>query len=126
MTWFILARTLFVAAIGFTASLLQPLSGFGLEGGLSLAANVAFGLVLAVLIIVFELRLKDVAVTTMLGALLGGVTGLAIAKTIEAALAWTDIRDPRVAFLRSVVLLVLPYIGTVSYTHLTLPTNREV
>jgi len=59
------------------------------------------------------LRLKDVAVTTMLGALLGGVTGLAIAKTIEAALAWTDTRDPRVAFLRSVVLLVLPYIGTV-------------
>lgn len=114
MSWFILARSLFVAAVGFTAYLLQPLSGFGLDGGaLGVVVNAAFGVVLAGLIIVFEFRLKDIAVTTMLGALLGGVIGLAIAKTIEAALAWTDTRDPRVAFLRSVVLLVLPYIGTI-------------
>jgi len=75
--------------------------------------NVVFGAVLAVLIILFELRLKDVAVTTTLGALFGGVIGLAIAKTIEAALAWTDETDSRVAFLRSTVLLVLPYVGTI-------------
>ena len=59
------------------------------------------------------MRLRDAKVTTVLGALLGGVTGLVIAKTIEAALAWADTSVNAVAFLRSVVLLVLPYIGTV-------------
>ena len=113
MTWFILARVLFVGAIAFTAGLLQPLSTVGLTGNLGLAVNVAAGVLLAVLVIVFEFQLKDVAVTTTLGALLGGTVGLVIARTIETALTWTDSRDPRVGFLRSVVLLVLPYIGTV-------------
>jgi uncharacterized protein YacL len=113
MTWFILARTLFIAALGFTSGLLQPLAGYGLVGGVGVLANAAFGVAIAVLIVFVELRLRNAAVTTLLGALLGGVIGLAIAKTIETALAWTDTRDPRVAFLRSVVLLVLPYIGTV-------------
>ena len=107
MTWFILARTLFVAAIASTAGMLQPLVGAGPW------LNVAFGLVVAGLIILFELRLRNAAVTTLLGALLGGVIGLAIAKTIEAALTWTDGTDGRVAFLRSLVLLVLPYVGTI-------------
>jgi len=114
MTWFILARALFIAAIAFTSGLLQPLAGFGVPPDATGAiVNGAFGLVLAFLIIVFELRLKEVAVTATLGALLGGVIGLVIARTIETALTWTDSRDPRVQFLRSVVLLVLPYIGTV-------------
>jgi uncharacterized protein YacL len=113
MTWFILARTLFVGAIAFTSGLLQPLSGFGLAGTSGIIINGLFGLVLALLIIIFEVRLKDVAVTTTLGALLGGAVGLVIARTIETALTWTDTRDARVSFLRSVVLLVLPYIGTV-------------
>ena len=113
MTWFILARTLFVAAIAFTAGLLHPLSAVGVDGNAGLVLNVALGVGLAVLVIVFELQLKTVAVTTALGALIGGTTGLVIARTIETALTWTDTRDPRVAFLRSAVLLVLPYIGTV-------------
>jgi uncharacterized protein YacL len=113
MTWFILARTLFVAAIGFTAGLLQPLSSPSVGGSAGLILNVSLGVGLAVLVIVFELQLKNVAVTTALGALIGGTTGLVIARTIETALTWTDSRDSRVAFLRSTVLLVLPYIGTV-------------
>ncbi len=113
MTWFILARALFVAAIGFTAGLLQPLTGLPLAGPAVIAANVAFGVMLSALIILFEIRLREAKVTSVLGALLGGVIGLVIAKTIEAALAWTDTSNNAVAFLRSVVLLVLPYIGTV-------------
>jgi uncharacterized protein YacL len=113
MTWFILARALFVAAIAFTAGLLQPLANLGLAGGSLVVANVLFGIVLSALVIVFESRLRDAKVTTVLGALLGGVTGLVIAKTIEAALAWTDTSHNGVAFLRSFVLLVIPYIGTV-------------
>jgi uncharacterized protein YacL len=113
MTWFILARALFVAALGFTAGLLQPLTGFGLTGLAAAVVNAGFGLVLAALVILFEWRLRDAKVTTMLGALLGGVVGLVIAKTIEAALAWTDTTNNSVAFLRSLVLLVLPYMGTI-------------
>jgi len=113
MNWFILARTLFVAAVAFTAGLLQPLSSLGIDGAAGVALNVALGVGLALLVIVFEHWLKDVAATTALGALLGGTTGLAIARTIETATTWADSHDPRVAFLRSVVLLVLPYIGTV-------------
>ena len=107
MTWFILARALFVAALASTAGTLQPLLGQPVW------LNILFGIAVAALIILFELRLKDAAVTTMLGALIGGVIGLAIAKTIEAALAWTDSTDDRVAFLRSLILLVLPYVGTI-------------
>ena len=107
MTWFLLARALLVAAVASTAGMLQPIAGAGVF------VNAAFGLIVAGLIITLELRLKEAPVTAMLGALLGGVIGLAIAKTIEAALAWTDETDSRVAFLRSTVLLVLPYVGTI-------------
>jgi uncharacterized protein YacL len=110
MNWFLLARTLFVASVGFTAGLLHPLS---LDGTVGLALNVALGVALALLVIVFEHWLKDVAATTALGALIGGTIGLVIARTIETAITWTDSNDARVAFLRSAVLLVLPYIGTV-------------
>ena len=37
----------------------------------------------------------------MLGALIGGVIGLAVAKAIAAALFWTNTGDGRVAFLDS-------------------------
>ncbi len=102
MNWFILARTLFVAVIAFTAGLLQPLSSLGLDGAAGVALNVVLGVALALLVIVFEHWLKDVAATTALGALLGGTTGLVIARTIETAATWTDSRDPRIVFLRSV------------------------
>jgi uncharacterized protein YacL len=114
MTWFILARVLFVTAVAFTAGLLQPVSTLGVTGVPGMALNAGLGVVLAVLVIVFELRLKSVAVTTALGALVGGTLGLLIARSIETALSWTDSSDARVAFLRSVVLLVLPYLGTVT------------
>ena len=41
MTWFILARALFVAAVAFTAGLLQPLSSLGIDGTAGVAVNVA-------------------------------------------------------------------------------------
>jgi uncharacterized protein YacL len=113
MTWFLLARIVFVAAIAFTAGLLEPLSTIDVAGSSGTIPNVALGVALAVLVIAFEVRLKSVAVTTTLGALLGGAIGLVVARTIETALTWTDSHDPRVAFLRSMVLLVLPYMGTV-------------
>src|SRR5688572_2138541 len=106
MAWFVLARVLFVAAIGYSAYQLQPLLGGAF-------ANVAFGLVLGLLIVGFEVRLKNIAVTHLLGALLGGAIGLVAAKTIGAALYWANLGDGRVVFLHSVILLTLPYLGLV-------------
>ena len=106
MAWFVLARLLFVAAVVYTAVLLRPLSG-------SPAINGAFGLGLAALFIVFEIRLKHTSVTHMLGAMLGGAIGLLVAKALGAALFWADSGDDRVAFLHSFILLALPYLGLV-------------
>ena len=69
--------------------------------------------VLALLAVVFEWQLRETPVAHMLGALLGGAIGLALAEGIGAALFWADPGDQRVAFLHSYVLLLLPYLGLV-------------
>src|SRR5215510_3379781 len=106
MAWFALARVLFVAAVAYAAVVLHPLP-------VAVAANVAFGLVLAGLVVLFESRLGDTAVTRILGALIGCAIGLGIARAIGAGLFWADSGDRRVEFLHSFVLLVLPYLGLV-------------
>jgi uncharacterized protein YacL len=106
MAWFVLARVLFVAAIGYSAHQLRPLFGDPL-------INLVFGVVLGLLIVGFEVRLKNISVTHMIGALLGGAAGLVAAKTIGAALYWANLADDRVVFLHSVILLALPYLGLV-------------
>ena len=106
MTWFLIARLLFVAAMGYSAHQLQPIA----DGEI---LNTLFGIVLGLAIVGFEIRLKHSSVTTMLGALLGGAIGLGAAKTIGAALYWANLGDDRVVFLHSVILLALPYLGLV-------------
>jgi uncharacterized protein YacL len=106
MAWFVLARALFVAAVAYAAAVLHPLP-------VALPANVAFALVLAGLVVLFESRLRETAVTRVLGALIGCAIGLGIARTIGAGLFWADNGDRKVEFLHSFVLLVLPYLGLV-------------
>ncbi len=104
MAWFMLARVFLVAVIVYAAILLRPIHE-------SLVLNGAFGLALACLIVVFEVRLRQASPTGMLGALLGGMLGLALAKALTSALFWADTGDRRVAFLHSVLLVGLPYLG---------------
>jgi uncharacterized protein YacL len=106
MAWFVLARILFVAAIGYSAHQLQPLVGGDI-------ANSLFGVVLGLAIVGLEIRLRDSSVSHMLGALLGGAIGLGAAATIGQALYWANLSDGRVVFLHSVILLALPYLGLV-------------
>jgi uncharacterized protein YacL len=106
MLWFILTRLVFVAALVYAATSLRPLQA-------GLAANIAFGAALALLFVLVETRLRDIAVTHLLGGLIGGAIGLVIAKTIGSALFWADVGDGRVLFLHSLVLLALPYLGIV-------------
>jgi len=59
MAWFVLARVLIVAAVAYSAALLQPLP-------VGLIANVAFAVVLAALVVAFETRLRDIAPTRVM------------------------------------------------------------
>jgi uncharacterized protein YacL len=106
MAWFTLARVMIVAVVAYAAAILQPLS-------IGLAANVGFGLVLAALVVLFEVRLRETAVTRVFGALIGCAVGLGIAHLITSGLFWADSGDRRVEFLHSFVLIVLPYLGLV-------------
>lgn len=105
MAWFALARILFVAAVAYSAYQLEPLP--------TPISSLALGTVIGALIVVLEIRLKDMPVTHMLGALLGGAIGLALAKTVGAALYWANLGSGRVVFLHSLILLTLPYLGAV-------------
>jgi uncharacterized protein YacL len=106
MAWFIVARLLFAIAVAYTAWLIRPLGNEPL-------VNVLFGLGLAGLAILAEWRLADLAAPRLLGALLGGAIGLALARGISAALFWLDHENARVAFLDGFLLLLLPYLGIV-------------
>jgi uncharacterized protein YacL len=106
MAWFALARLLLIAAVAYSAYQLHPVAG-------GVLPNLIFGCILGALVVVLEIRLKNTSVTHMLGALLGGAIGLAIAKTIGAALYWANLGSGGVVFLHSVILLALPYLGMV-------------
>jgi uncharacterized protein YacL len=106
MAWFALARVLLVAAVAYSAFQLQPVDG-------GLLPNLIFGCILGAMVVVLEIRLKNTSVIHMLGAQLGGAVGLAIAKTIGAALYWANLGSGGVVFLHSVILLALPYLGMV-------------
>src|SRR5262245_8713197 len=106
MAWFLFARLLFVAAIGYSAHHLAPLVGGSI-------VNTLFRVVLGLAIVGFEIRLRHSSVPHMLGALIGGGIGLGAAKTIGAALYWANLDNGRVVFLHSVILLALPYLGLV-------------
>ena len=106
MPWFLLVRVLFVLSVTYAAVLTRPF-------GASLMVNAACGVVLGLLILAMETRMRTAEVTDLLGALIGGAIGLGLAKTIGAALFWADPTDSRVVFLHSFVLLVFPYLGLV-------------
>jgi uncharacterized protein YacL len=106
MAWFALARVLFIAAVAYAGAVLQPLH-------VGMAANIAFSLALAGLVVLFEHRLRQTSVTRVLGALIGGGIGLVLARTIGTGLFWADSGDSRVQFLHSFMLIVLPYLGLI-------------
>jgi uncharacterized protein YacL len=106
MSWSVVVRVLFTAALGYSAFQVAPLP-------VGAAWNALFGLAVGAIIVGLELRLRQMSITTLLSAFLGGAIGLGVATMIGAALYWLDARDSRVAFLHSVILLTLPYLGLV-------------
>jgi uncharacterized protein YacL len=69
--------------------------------------------VLGALIVAGEVQLRRMSIAAVLSAFVGGAIGLGVAKAIGAALFWMDFHDHRVAFLHSLVLLTMTYLGLV-------------
>jgi uncharacterized protein YacL len=90
--------------VASAAALFQPLP-------VGWPVNVGFGLILAVLVVFLESRLRETAVTRVLGALIGCAIGLAIGHAITSGLFWADNGDRRVEFLHSFTMVVLLYLG---------------
>jgi uncharacterized protein YacL len=105
MAWSALGRGLIVAAVAYSAALLQPVP----VGGV--AANVAFALVLGAIVVVVERWLVQTSSSRLFAALIGSAIGLGLARAIEAGLFWTNGGDRRVEFLNLFLLIVLPYLG---------------
>jgi uncharacterized protein YacL len=103
---FLFVRALFAAVVVYSATLIQPIDG-------PLIYNVLLGLSVAALIIAAETRLRDAAVTNLLGGLLGFSLGLTIARALGAALFWADTASNQVRFLHGLIIVVLPYLGLV-------------
>ena len=106
MHGFQLVRAVFAAVVVYTATLIQPVPG-------SILINGAIGLAVAAIIIFAEARLRDAAVTHVLGGLIGFGVGLTIAKAISSGLFWADAASNQVRFLHGLVIVVLPYLGLV-------------
>jgi uncharacterized protein YacL len=106
MSWFALARVLFVAGVAYAAAILQPFP-------VGLASNIGLALALAAVVVLIESRLRETAINRLLGALIGCGIGLAIAHTIVTGLFWANNGDRRIEFLHSFTLIALPYLGLV-------------
>ena len=106
MRGFLLVRALFVGAVVYAAIQIQPMAG-------NVALNGAIGLAAALIIVAAETRMRDAAVTQLLGGLLGFGVMLLVATTLSGALYWANTGDSKVRFLHSLIIIVLPYLGLV-------------
>src|SRR6476619_5077858 len=106
MHGYVLVRCALVAAVVYASTFLKPIEGH-------IAFNVALGLAVALLIVLIEARLRDAAVTKLLGGLLGGGIGLWSANAVIGGLAWADTTNTKVKFMHMLILVVIPYLGIV-------------
>lgn len=103
----LLIRALFVLILTAAAYFLQP---FGLTSPLAAGTGIIFGL----LIVVFEVRLKQVSLKRLIGAAVGSVLGIVGAFLIALVIAWAmPGARGTVSFLQLLILLVMSYVGLI-------------
>jgi uncharacterized protein YacL len=103
---FLLLRAIFILVLVYSAVLIRPIEGHPM-------LSAALGTAIALLIVAMETRLRDTAVTSILGGLLGFAVGLFIAKQIGQALFFANTADTRVQFLHGLIVVILPYLGLI-------------
>jgi len=106
MNGYLLVRALFVIVVVYLAATISPIEN-------AMALNAALGLGIALAVVAVDARLRDAAVTNLLGGLLGFGVGLWIARTLGTALFWADTANTKVRFLHGLIIVVLPYLGLV-------------
>src|SRR5262249_57369119 len=73
--------------------------------------HVLFGGGLGAMVVMCEARPRATSPSRVLGALIGGTIGLALARAVEAGLFFADNGDRQIEFLHSFLLIALPYLG---------------
>ncbi len=106
MNGYLIVRVVFASLVIYTTIVLGPIEGQAVLNG-------ALGAAIAFVIVVTESRLRDAAVTSLLGGLLGLGVGLAIAGAVGRSLFWANLDSTGVRFLHGLILIVLPYLGVV-------------
>ncbi|HEY2843902.1 MAG TPA: PIN domain-containing protein [Bryobacteraceae bacterium] len=103
----LIIRFLFVAVVGFAAYFLHP---FNIEGPLAAGIGVAAGIA----VVIFEIRIKQVSLTRLIGAAAGSILGILGAYLISLVMdrAMPD-SDNTVPFLEVLVLALMTYCGLV-------------
>ncbi len=105
MSDLLIIRGIFVLVLAASAWFLQP---FQLNS--PLAGGVGFGL--GILIVFFELRLKEVSLKRLIGAAIGSVLGILGAFLIALVLTWAFPGNRHtVPFLQVFILLLMTYVG---------------
>ena len=106
--WLILSRSLVVLALGWAGWHYDPVPGRPLLG-------LALGVLCAIGIIGLELKLRRVSAHDMVGALVGGVTGLIGAYLVLGVVERLDLGAEN--FVHALLIVFLVYIGVVIGTH---------
>jgi uncharacterized protein YacL len=101
-----LVRCLFVAVVAYSATAIGPIDGH-------LFVNASLGLTFGVIVVLAELWLWDTKITSLLGALLGFGIGLMLARAITSGIFWANTADPKIRFMHTLIIFVLPYLGLV-------------
>lgn len=103
----LLIRALFVLILTAAAWFLQP---FSLTS--PMAAGV--GIILGILIVLFEVRLKQVSLKRLIGAAVGSVLGIVGAFLVSLIIAWAlPGSKGTVPFLQLLILLLMSYVGLI-------------
>lgn len=101
-----LVRCLVVVVVTYSATLIRPVDGH-------LLLNAALGMAFGIVVVLAELWLWDAKITSLLGALLGVGIGLMLARAITTGLFWANTADPKVRFMHTLIMFVLPYLGLI-------------
>jgi len=106
--WLILFRSFVVLALAWAGWHYDPVPGRPLVG-------LALGIAFAISIIGLELRLRHVSAHDMVGALVGGVTGLIGARLVLGVIGGLDLVAEN--FIHSLLIVFLIYMGVVIGAH---------